>query len=268
MTEAEDPAKTPVKECFYVCPIGPANSDTRKRSNQIFKHVIAATLEPLGYKVTRGDTIDQSGLITTQVIDKLLNSELVIADLTDHNPNVFYELAVRHAASKPFIHLMAEGQSIPFDIQGMRTVFFNYQDLDSVYEAKRQLVNMVEVIEDGAPVETPVTYTIDLQQLRQSDNSEARGIADIMEEMTVLKRAILGNHRQRRPSADHAALREFVQHLLADGRIFTSDRDFLINNDTSPSHDQWAERILTSAQSTWNSIANSPSGGFADEPPF
>lgn len=104
--------------CFYICPIGLSESATRKRSDQIFLHIVSATLAPLGYQISRADQLDQSGVITSQIIDGLLNSDLVVADLTDHNPNVYYELAVRHAVGKPFVQLIAEGQKLPFDIQG------------------------------------------------------------------------------------------------------------------------------------------------------
>ena len=106
--------------CFYICPIGPPESATRKRSDQIFQHIVSETLAPLGYQISRADQLDQSGVITSQIIDGLLNSDLVVADLTDHNPNVYYELAVRHAVGKPFVQLIAEGQKLPFDIQGLR----------------------------------------------------------------------------------------------------------------------------------------------------
>lgn len=77
----------------------------------------------MGYIITRGDSIEQSGQITSQVIDKLLNVDLVVADITDQNANVFYELAVRHAVRKPFVQMMAENQKLPFDIQPKNHIF-------------------------------------------------------------------------------------------------------------------------------------------------
>ncbi len=257
------------KECFVVCPIGPAGSDTRKRSNQISKHVIRAVLEPMGYRVTRADTIDQSGQITTQIIDKLLNSDLVVADLTDQNPNVFYELAVRHAVSKPFVHLMAEGQTIPFDIQGLRTVFIDHTDLDSVDSAKHQLRGAVENIERGAPVETPVTYTIDLQQLRQSDSSEARGLADMMQEVATIKRAVLQNTNQSRAiHPNHAQLRHFIEILAKEGRLRYEDREIARSAHTTNAHNRWVEEVFPKEpiDDPWGSLP--ATGAFADEPPF
>lgn len=267
MATSPQNAKSKSKECFVVCPIGPASSDTRKRSNQILKHVITAVLGPMGYEVTRADTIDQSGLITTQIIDKLLNVDLVVADLTDQNPNVFYELAVRHAVSKPFVQLIADGQTIPFDIQGLRTVFINHTDLDSVESAKNQLRGAVEAIEKGAAVETPVTYTIDLQQLRQSDNTEARGIADLMQEVAIIKRAVQTQGSKTRANPDHLALRRFVEYLAKNDRLKPDDKEALVSPNSSESHDKWVEGLNVVEDDPWGS-APSARGGFADEPPF
>lgn len=150
----EDAAPELGMNCFYICPIGDANSPIRKRSNQIYRHVVSEALAPLGYNMVRADEMEQSGTITSQIINGLLNDDLVVADLTDSNPNVFYELAIRHAVRKPFIQLIADGQKLPFDIQGLRTVFVDHTDLDSVHDAKVTLAGMVQSIRNGASIET------------------------------------------------------------------------------------------------------------------
>lgn len=70
----------------------------------------------------RADQISKSGLITTQIINQIIECPLVIADLTGANPNVFYELAIRHATGKPYIQLIEQGHRLPFDIGGVRTI--------------------------------------------------------------------------------------------------------------------------------------------------
>ncbi len=266
MSEEADQVPPKAKECFVVSPIGANGTDTRKRSNQIFRHVISPVVEGLGYGVTRADTIEQSGQITTQIIEKIIGVDLVIADLTDQNPNVFYELAIRHAFGKPFVHLVAAGQVIPFDIQGLRAIFLDHQDLDSVHEAKSQLRGAIQSIEGGAPVETPVTHTIDVQQLRQSGSSEARGIADIMEEVQVLKRVVMHSPRTRQPNANLVALRRFVEELRKAGRLTHQDREFLISPETTEGHDRWVEKLISDLD-PWGSAPQAPRS-FSDEPPF
>ncbi len=118
------------KLCFVIAPIGAPDTETRKRSDQVLKHVLAKTLEPLGYTVLRADKISQPGLITLQVLEAGLTADLVVADLTDQNPNVFYELAVRHAIEKPIIHIIDSVQAIPFDVSDFRTIKFDYRDLE------------------------------------------------------------------------------------------------------------------------------------------
>src|SRR5512141_2762895 len=94
------------KSCFYISPIGDPHSLVRKRSDKMEKFVIKEVTEKLGYKTIRADKLSQPGIITAQIIDHLLNDSLVIADLSDHSPNVYYELAIRHMIGKPYIHLI------------------------------------------------------------------------------------------------------------------------------------------------------------------
>jgi hypothetical protein len=72
-------------------------------NNKILKYLIRPVCKQMGYITKRADEINEPGLITKKVIIKLINSDLVIADLTGHNPNAFYELALRHATGKPII---------------------------------------------------------------------------------------------------------------------------------------------------------------------
>jgi len=68
----------------------------------------------------RADELAEPGIITSQVIQHIVDDQLVIADLTERNPNVFYELALRHALRKPVVQIIHRGEAIPFDVAGMR----------------------------------------------------------------------------------------------------------------------------------------------------
>lgn len=170
-----------MKSCFVISPIGEDLSETRKRADQVLKHLVRPAVESCGYKATRADEIDKPGLITSQVIQAVVNDDLVIADLSETNPNVFYELAVRHMIRKPLIQIIQKGERIPFDVGGMRTISFDHQDLDSVAQAKEDIVNQIKEMEaNPSQLETPISISIELQKLRLSDDPDDRNYADLL----------------------------------------------------------------------------------------
>lgn len=176
------------KLCFVIAPIGEAESDTRKRSDQILKHIIGPAATDCGYKSMRADHISEPGIITSQVIQHIVEDPLVIADLTDRNPNVFYELAIRHAIRKPLVQIIKKGETIPFDVAGTRTIHVDHHDLDSVEEAKSEIGKQIKSVEkDASQVDTPISVALDLQLLRQSENPEQRSLADIVTAISELR---------------------------------------------------------------------------------
>jgi hypothetical protein len=176
------------KRCFVIAPIGAADSPTRHRSDKVLRHIIAPVVEARGYEAVRADQIAEPGLITSQVIQRIIEDPLVVADLSEWNPNVFYELALRHALRRPLIQLIGEGERIPFDVAGMRTVTFDVTDLDSVEAAKREIDNQLAILErDPDSVETPISFTLDVRALRQGDSPEGRSIAELVQAMAELK---------------------------------------------------------------------------------
>lgn len=215
------------KPCFVIAPIGEDGSETRKRSDQILDHIIRPAVAECGYTAVRADKIEKLGVITSQVIQHVVEDDLIVADLTDRNSNVFYELAVRHAIRKPFIHLIQKGDRIPFDVAGTRTIFVDHRDLDSVAAAKNGIINQVKSIEDGgAQIETPISVSLDLQILRQSEDPKQRSLADIMSAISELPSRIEQRFsdeaepiRRRRLRRFHPAMVEEMSHIL--GREIT-----------------------------------------------
>lgn len=177
--------------CFVIAPIGEEDSDVRRRSDQVLKHVIALAAKECGYSTLRADKISEPGIITSQVIQHLVEDPLVIADLTDWNPNVFYELAVRHAVRKPVVQIIQAGQKIPFDVAGTRTIPLGYPDLDSVEQCRRDIVRQIQTVEkDASQVDTPISVAIDLQSLRRSENPLEKSNAEIISMLQQLRAAV------------------------------------------------------------------------------
>lgn len=133
--------------CFIISPIGDEDSDIRRTSDDLLKYVFRPAAEQCGYSVIRGDEVAAPGQITEQMTDLLLHAELVIADLTNHNPNVFYELAVRHATGKPVIQVTERKTPIPFDLKDFRTIVFDgSKSMGAADRLKRDIVRQIERI--------------------------------------------------------------------------------------------------------------------------
>jgi hypothetical protein len=180
------------KVCFVIAPIDKQGSETRKRSDQLFKHVISVVVEPLGYRPVRADHISEPGIITSQIIQHVVESPIVIADLTGRNPNVFYELAIRHAIRKPLVQLISSGETIPFDVAGTRTISIDINDLDSVELSKKELAKQIEAIEKGKiTIDSPISVALDLKILKGSDNPEQRSLADVIGAISSLHNSIV-----------------------------------------------------------------------------
>lgn len=132
-----------MKTCFIVSQIGDKDSDIRKHADKLFKHVLAPVCKECGLEAVRVDQMNDVDSINQTIIDKLNTSELVIADMTGHNPNVFYEIGYRRCTGKPIIHLRDKKETIPFDVNSIRTFDYDLTDLDSVDEIKERLVKTI-----------------------------------------------------------------------------------------------------------------------------
>ena len=166
------------------------DTEARKRSDDVFKFIIEKAASSKGYKAIRADHIEKSGIITTQIIQNLLNSDILIADLSEKNPNVLYELAVRHATRKPFIQIITSGQAIPFDVAANRTIHYDLS-LAGAEEAIRQIEAQIQSFENGeVDSENPIANAIDLNRLRLSSDSNERTMAKLLDSINNIGSAV------------------------------------------------------------------------------
>lgn len=115
--------------CFYISPIGEEGSEQRKHADLFLGSIVEPALDEFKLRVVRADKIGEPGIITRQILEHILRSRLVVADLSFHNPNVFYELCLRHAARLPVVQFIRAGERIPFDLNQSRTITIDTSDI-------------------------------------------------------------------------------------------------------------------------------------------
>lgn len=173
--------KTSKKTCFVIAPIGEEGSKVRQRSDDVLNYIIKPIVSGFGYKAIRADGESKPGVITSQIIQHIIEDDIVIADLTDENPNVFYELAIRHAIKKPYIQITQSQGQLPFDVASIRTIYFDAASLGSVEDCKQELISQIKAIEqDPTNIDSPISMAINLLALRKSDNLVEKSNAEIL----------------------------------------------------------------------------------------
>jgi hypothetical protein len=159
--------------CFVIGPLGREGSETRRRSDEVLRQIIRPVARECGYVPLRADELADPGFITSQVLLHILDDALVIADLSERNPNVFYELAVRHAVQKPIVQIIAKGEPLPFDIAGMRTIEIDHRDARSCADARAQITRHIQAMPtERDEIVTPISLAAYFDQLKQGPKSD------------------------------------------------------------------------------------------------
>ena len=133
------------KRCFVISPIGPEHSEIRKNADRLYDIIIEPVTKEMKYLPSRSDKIDESGLITRQIVESILSANLIIADLTCSNANVFYELGMSHTIDTPTILLCQKNPEarVPFDIKDHRFIFYDFENtLDVKSKLKKQIISI------------------------------------------------------------------------------------------------------------------------------
>ncbi|MEV0258589.1 hypothetical protein AB0H82_30545 [Streptomyces sp. NPDC050732] len=169
------------QRCFVVGPIGDpyaAHGSPEREAYEhhlgIFEQVIAPACEKYEITAVRADGIAHAGDINEQICRHVIESDLVIADVSGGNPNVMYELGLRHITGKPTIHIGEAGR-LPFDIASIRTI--RYQRARShLVGARREIEGALEVgLRDGFELLTPARVLRGLQTVTEPSSSAQSG---------------------------------------------------------------------------------------------
>ena len=153
-------------KCFVVMPFGvkPRNDGTDRTYNfdKVYRVIIQRAISNVKMQPLRADETEGSRIVHADMFKDLRDRPVVLVDLSLLNPNVLYELGIRHVMSPTGTVLMANEETVkklPFDIALSRTISYKYDgehlDWDEVERVIPQLQAAIEEARRGTP-DSPV----------------------------------------------------------------------------------------------------------------
>jgi len=116
---------------------------------EIYNYFIATSLNEAGFEVKRADDIESQNNILKDIVNAIKNCDIIVADLTSSNPNVYYELGLAHSINKPVILLTQDLSEVPFDLKSYRIIEYNTHFLN-IQKVSKQLSNIALGLYDGS----------------------------------------------------------------------------------------------------------------------
>lgn len=127
--------------CFVVMPFDPLFDIEYER-------VLKMAIEEVDLECIRADQIFGKPRVMDDIWKSIRSSRVIVAELTDRNPNVLYEVGLAHAIGKPVIIITRNEEDVPFDLRALRYLFYDINDPDWGRNLKTGLVNLLKIVLD------------------------------------------------------------------------------------------------------------------------
>lgn len=112
-----------MKTCFSIMPFDPVFEDIDR--------IIEAAATECGMTCVRGDRRDQPGIVLAQIVHDLKAASVIVADISGHNPNVFYELGIAHQLHGPervvILTQQVDGE-MAYDVHQFRQLVYSHNE--------------------------------------------------------------------------------------------------------------------------------------------
>lgn len=223
-----------VRTCFVIMPISDISGYDTNHFKRVYEFLIKPACEKAGFNAVRADDVVSSNHIVIDILRKIIESDIVLCDLSGRNPNVLYELGLRQAFNRPAALIKDEKTSDIFDIQGFRYFQYDHQlridnvkkEVDIVarsiidtYERKNGDVNTVVQLLgiEPAQLEEKVHLSQENSIILDAINGLGKRLSTIEKQYRNTNRKV--NRLQRSVPDDYASLRQFYEGRALDQAI-------------------------------------------------
>lgn len=206
-----------------IMPFSQTANHSEEHWTGLYENFFKPEIEKCGFNVHRSEA--KTGKITKDIVQDLAYSDLVFAILTDNNPNVWYELGVRHASRLGTILAIEQGQDPAFDVRDYGIIF--YRDFDGPdFELKLKTHLSSVPRRDSAVADF---LKIDLNSAVNVAIATLRKAVKIIQ--AEFKKSNNWHVTAEAIRAYHHALPETAQVSVIHNRSFVFQRDVNLNSD-------------------------------------
>jgi hypothetical protein len=149
------------------------------RQREYFEKVYRPAIQECGMRAVRADEIFKTGAFMRQVVNGIVGSAVVLADLTGRNANVFYEIGLAHAYLKPVIMLTQAASDVPADLLGLRWLEYDTQSVDWALDLRQKIGDAIRACVNASPFERMRDFLPAAVQVRRDLASAADRLADL-----------------------------------------------------------------------------------------
>ncbi len=207
------------KKCFVIMPISKTKSCTSDEWAGIFEHMIkpAVTGSKLGFDCEQAKPL--TGAFIRDILDRLNRADVVIADLTDKNPNVFYELGIRHTLKNRTILIVQNIKHVPSDLRSYWVVTYE-KDLTGAEKFKRRVREILrEMQKNPDKPDSPVADFLGLKNIDIFAYEKSANLKKLSALITEL-------------SYDVNSIASILDSVkISEGRRKKSKREFTVSNE-------------------------------------
>ena len=198
--------------CFIIMPFG-------GWFDKYYKEIYIEAIENAGFEANRADDLYRPGNIVSDIWKYTKEADVVLADLTNKNPNVFYELGLAHAITKPAVLITASMDDVPFDLRSLRVLVYDKNAPDWGKKLKISITNSLKETLENPEDALPSTFLDTQKPERLEISPEERDIIEMKREIDMLKREFRSNRKRPRPEDEirPTLAKELIRKYLDEG---------------------------------------------------
>ena len=154
------------RTCFVIMPFGEKKdvAGNPVDFDKIYDEIIVPTIEGAGLVCERCDRVDGAGNIHRRMFELIWQADVALVDLSTLNPNVFYELGVRHALRRSVtILIRRKGTRVPFNIANLSVIEYDETDAPGLEEVRRRIIRFIEAGSNRGHTDNYVSEALSLR---------------------------------------------------------------------------------------------------------